>query len=227
MHIRLKVHTITLILLVTIIELWLCRCIRRRAAINWLTSKNRSHSILVRISGTRVELMMQFTIRPNEHWPTVSLRPCIESLHHLILFSFPIVLFKKYWVKEKCSTMHVSSLFVLLATHLYVVVLANDDIAIHLLDYTLLDRWDFGGLLLLFTQVFHILVIIFTAISIRNAFLDFHLSGIFTFINHLFFLFYGSAVLMCSMWLAASSLVCISKAKASWRSLTLGRPAVD
>lgn len=226
MHVRLQGHVTALILLLTITVLWICRSLWRRSTINWFNSKYGSHSFFVRISSARVELMVQLTIRPNEHWPTVSLRPCIESLHRLVLFSFTIVLFKKYWVKQKSPAMYISSLLVWLSTHLYVVILANDDITIHLLDNTLLDVWDFGGLLLLFTQVFDILVIIFTTISIGNALLYLHLSGIFTFINHLFSLFHCSTVLMRSMRLDTSSLVCISKAKASWRSLTLCRGTI-
>lgn len=94
----------------------------------------------MRVRCTRVILVVQFAVGANEHRSALFLWPRVEPLHHLVLLAFAVVLLEKDWIIQKGATVHICRLSVLLAAHLNVVVLSDDDIAVHFLDDALLHR---------------------------------------------------------------------------------------
>ena len=99
----------------------------------------------MRIIGTRVILMVQLAIGSHVHRPLLLLGPRVVALHLCVLLPLAIVLTEKDGVIQKSSTVHITLSFVVLVSHLDIIVLSNDYIAIHFLDDRLFDRRHLRG----------------------------------------------------------------------------------
>ena len=116
--------------------------------------------------------------------------------------------------------MHITRLLILFSTHLDIVVFANNDVTVHFLNDSLFHSRYFCRLLLLFAQIFDILVIVFSTVLVSYSLLSLHFWRVLSFSNHLSLLFDDSPILVSSMRSLCTTRISQAKARSRW-TLTL------
>lgn len=149
----------------------------------------------MQIVRTRLILVMQLAIRPNVHRPAFLLWSSIEPLHHFVLFSLTGVLLEEDRVEKKRTIVHITGLLIGFTAHLHIIILSNDDITIHFLNYRLLCLRHSCRLCLFFAQIFHIQVVIFIAVLVLDTLFCLNFSWIFAFGDHLSLHLFNAPVL--------------------------------
>ena len=122
---------------VRLVALWASAAGRRRA-ITTAVHQDLLHSILVRIAP--VVLLAKPAIRAKVHRSRLTPGPRVEPKHAIVLFPLSVVLAKHHRIVEERSCTQIRLiLLTVLASHLQVVEVANDDVLVELLDDTLLS----------------------------------------------------------------------------------------
>ena len=143
------------------------------------------HAIPMWIIYVSIIFIVQLSVRTDIHGSLFSLWPWVKSCHSCILSSLTGILSEENWVKEKCATVQVTSLLVLITTHLDVVVLSNDYIIEHLLNNSLLHLRILLGFLLSIWELVDISIVVFVAVFIFLSLSCLLICYIFTFCYHL------------------------------------------
>lgn len=99
--------------------------------------QDRMHAILMRI--TPVVLLAKSAVRAKVHGSWLTPWPRVEAKHAIVLLPFSIIITKHYWIIKKRSCSHIRVILLpMLAAHLQVVEIADNDVLVQFLNDSLL-----------------------------------------------------------------------------------------